>query len=206
MFQIYENATKSSEELNVSTPLIPDCMKTSGKGIYKRIQCQIDWYQIMPQLLLLDEIHYSEPNATFILEFRPMIDWINSMKAWKDMRRRWNKHSQPGLLVHSNREIPVYNQYSNNDPSVTKSIKQQFSDTDIAMWFCRHVTRLREFVKLHPSHDLIEIDIYDSNTTSDILTKLFGGSNKKCWGQSNANALINETTAIRKNKKKEQKQ
>ena len=45
----------------------------------------------------------------------------------------------------------------------------------------------------YPSHELIELEIYNKNVTSNILTSLFGGS-ESCWGRSNAKASLTKKT------------
>jgi hypothetical protein len=138
-----------------------------------------------PQMSILEEIHKEVPHATFILNFRPIEDWIKSIFNWKlDMMDRFQKCNLPNLP----RGIPR-----------NLTDKVQLRTTMLEFW-CSHITHVRNFVKDHPSHALIELDLYDSNTSSYIMSELFPkrpsapggqhGSARSCWGQSNANPKI----------------
>ena len=120
-----------------------------------------------PQITLLDEFHEAYPNATFFLNFRPVKDWIRSASQWNGLTRRWKGCKLPGLIHSANKSVSWSH--------------------DLQMWWCRHINHVREFVRQYPSHDLIELDLYDSESSSYILTSLFGGSSS-CWGQSNVKA------------------
>jgi hypothetical protein len=121
-----------------------------------------------PQVSLLDELHEEYPNATFVISFRPVDDWIKSAKNWHGMFSRWSKCTIPGLL-HSKGE------------SLTKQ--------QVRNWWCGHVKHVREFVRQHPSHKLIELELYDTPGSSIMMSKLFG-VNALCWGKSNANQRL----------------
>lgn len=118
-----------------------------------------------PQVSLLDEIHAEYPNAPFILMFRPVDGWIQSALGWLgNMVRRWGYCQIPGLYHDPD-----------NDP---------LSVQNLTNWWCGHAHHVREFVKHHPSHDLIELDLYDRRDTAEHLVTLFGG-HKWCWGSAN---------------------
>jgi hypothetical protein len=59
-------------------------------------------------------------------------------------------------------------------------------DQNLLSWWCGHVQHIREFVKLYPSHTLIELDTYDGPGTSKVMAELFG-TNQTYWGKANAN-------------------
>ena len=162
----------------------PKARGTCQSKLRKKIQMQIDVNCYFPQMTMLDEFHLLEPNATFVLLHRPVDDWIHSATNWNGMTKRWNycRNERQYLpsLVHTS------NTTTNDDEDHTIFRKgQPVSYDDLTMWWCRHMTHVREFVKRHPSHELVELDIYDTNSTTDILTQLFGG-NSSCWGQKNA--------------------
>jgi hypothetical protein len=121
-----------------------------------------------PQISLLDEIHQEHHNATFILNFRPLDDWIKSATAWgtpgqKKLADRWDNCSLPGL--------------------VSNGVGRD-RDQDLRDWFCSHVRHIREFVSVYPSHALIELDLYDTQGSTRVMSSLFG-ANRSCWGHSN---------------------
>jgi len=134
---------------------------------------QMDWNFppgcIFPQVNYLDEIHRNYPNATFILNFRPVQDWKRSVHQWRGMLRRWSskKCKIPGFVK------PVTNTTTYN-------------------FWCNHVMHIREYVKQYPSHKLIELDLYDSKSTSSTLASLFR-ADAKCWGHSNERLTHTET-------------
>jgi len=134
-----------------------------------------------PQLSLLDEIHAESPNATFVMNFRPVADWIRSVRSWHGMDKRLFWCDLPGLPFGAGSR-----------------------DVDYYRWFCAHVEQVRQFAARHPSHNLIEIDLYDEKRTADLMAGLFsrkiGSSSRKgavaaktatsCWGHANANKRI----------------
>ena len=124
----------------------------------------------LPQLSLLQEIHNEVPNATFVLNFRPVKDWIRSIKGWVDLLNRFQKCHLPNLPRGNPKDI-------NNDTEVTESLTRLF---------CSHVIHLRSFVELHPSHALIELDLYDTKTSGLVMDSIFpSGNNNTCWGHAN---------------------
>ena len=127
-----------------------------------------------PQLSLLEEIHNEAPNATFILNFRPIEDWIKSITGWGDMMPRFQSCDLPNLP----RGHPVNLEDSRN-----------VHETMIR-FFCSHVLHLRRFVESYPSHALIELDLYDTTTSKAVMSALFPSSSGKsppsaCWKHKN---------------------
>ena len=135
-----------------------------------------------PQIQFLDEIHQEFPNATFILNFRPVLDWISSSRQWYRLAQRWGQCRIPGL-------------HCTGPPrAIDNNLTCQ--DDDLVLWWCSHVHHIRHFVKEYPSHALIELDLYDNEEASDLMAQLFQG-NASCWGHANANVekLANITNA-----------
>lgn len=113
-----------------------------------------------PQLSILDEIHQESKYATFVLTFRPMKDWVKSITGWYSLMERLRDCNLPNLP----RGVPDLTRYEKNDPAEVESVMTHF--------FCSHVLHVRNFVKQHPSHNLIELDLYHNNTEV-ILDTLF---------------------------------
>jgi hypothetical protein len=135
-----------------------------------------------PQISLLDEIHKEAPNATFILNFRPVQDWIRSVGAWFALQQRMTLCHIPGLPRGVGREAE-----------------------DLMRWWCSHVRHVRKFVEMYPSHALIELDLYQNDTVNgQIMSQLFQNSHNSssCWGHANSSPPPNisrqERTAQRK--------
>jgi hypothetical protein len=55
------------------------------------LQTQTPPKLILSRLSLLEDIHAENPNATFVLNFRPICDWIHSVRTWKDLLERYQK-------------------------------------------------------------------------------------------------------------------
>jgi hypothetical protein len=148
-------------------------MLQKGRGLPVQVFTQLDDNYgtcAFPQIQLLDELHQEQPNATFILNFRPVMDWIKSARAWQGMADRWSKCKLPGLVCKGKGKF-------------------RCSDENLHSWWCGHVQHIREFVKRYPSHKLIELDLYDGPGTSKVMAELFG-ANQTCWGKSNTNELL----------------
>jgi hypothetical protein len=141
---------------------------------------------IFPQIQLLDEIHAAEPNATFVLLHRPVQDWIESAKKWNRYPFRWAEGDIPGLVL---TEQQRYERDILSERIVVN--EQQLQD-----WWCTHVLHIREFVKQYPSHNLIELDLYDGETSSQLLSQLFPTFNtihtsNMEWTKANSNPKNN---------------
>ena len=236
-----------------------------------------------PQIQLLDELHEIYPSSTFIINFRPIQDWIRSISNWKSMRTRMAIMDMPGLQLNkeqlenkvqrrfnfyngrgeynlkqayailvmnetlssnktldttlmTHNEIRMYdhakmllqrpnrkaivlraalkavtvaeaaaisnnttnddgdgmNNNNNNNvrrrgrrrklkqkkrkPKIRKSNKDLITDQQIARWWCGHIKHIREYVKLYTTHTLIELDLYNTKETSNVLYDIFQSS------------------------------
>jgi hypothetical protein len=123
-----------------------------------------------PQISLLDEIHQEHPHATFVMNFRPVDDWIHSARNWYGMVNRWSHCRLPGLIKKG----------------------EKLTSQEIRNWLCGHVKHVREFVEQYPTHKLIELDLYDTAGSSKVMSSLFN-SNETCWMHSNARKAGNDT-------------
>jgi hypothetical protein len=117
----------------------------------------------LPQWRFVKEIHENFPNATWILNLRNPRAWLNSVDRWKDLRQRFIDHpAKP--------EFPA-----------GKGEK----DEEMMEFYELQAQRIREFVKEHPSHTLVEVQI-DSPEAGQVMEDAFGIS-KTCWGNKNVN-------------------
>ena len=193
--------------LQIGQPPIAGCKTTRNYETFLQLDIQHSikksikrgcWY---PQISFLDEFHHEHPNATFIIVFRPVDDWIRSITSWGTMYRRMTlcKENIPGLMQ---------NPYSAaKRKKKGKKELNTLSRSDMRHWWCNHVKHIREFVKQYPSHNLVEIDLYNGEQSSQIMSKLFTrrkhhndnddnndddednkpGNNEICWGHANTN-------------------
>ena len=121
---------------------------------------------VFPQISYLEEIHEEDPNATFILNSRPVLEWASSVIRWQGVRDGPSLNNRLNLC-----HLPGLNGNTTDD---------------LSAWFCGHVQHIRKFVADHPSHALIELNLYDTDCNAAIMSSLFN-ADKSCWGHSNAN-------------------
>lgn len=123
-----------------------------------------------PQITNLDEIHAAYPNATFILNLRPVEKWIRSVSKWTGDRRR----SGTGYLrqVLTRCDFPGLPAGKGGD------------DADLEAFYNGHSDRVREFVRRHPSHKLVEVNIEEADAAK-VMEEAFGIS-YECWAVRNA--------------------
>jgi hypothetical protein len=139
-----------------------------------------------PQIQLLDELHQDYPNATFIMAFRPMDEWIRSVTSHHQMKTRWSFFDMPGLILTQKQR-----QARNHATSLLRKRMVPLTDQQLRRWWCGHILHIREYVQEYPSHQLIELDLYDNDLTSSILEDVFH-SKKSCWGHQNKNEHLAE--------------
>lgn len=139
-------------------------------GGYKSNAMRDDCF--FPQLSLLEQMHEDDPNATFLLAFRPIEDWVDSAMNWADGF---------GIEEFSTCDLP-------NSPRGVPDLSLPKEDTyaHMAQFICSHVIHVRNFVEAHPTHALIEYDLYDKPTTASFLGQIFpsvktGGDSSDCW-------------------------
>jgi hypothetical protein len=153
----------------------------------KAVHTQLDHNNMVgsyPQIQLLDEMHTEQPNSIFVLPFRPIQDWIRSVQHWGKTKgnfmSRIARFDIPGLEVTNEQRIR-----RNETMKLSKQIIHD--DIHLVRWWCGHVLHMREYVQQsqnYPSHKLIEIDLYDSKTTSQVLGDIFN-VRQNCWGHCN---------------------
>lgn len=125
-----------------------------------------------PQYFNIQEIHDYYPNATFILNLRPFDSWIKSVQNWGDDDLDWqfiNEFYHRGAL----RDLPEDRQNQTQKADILRIIYDE------------HHERVRQFVKAHPTHTLVEVPILNESA-GEILGEAFGLS-PSAWGQMNAN-------------------
>jgi len=123
-----------------------------------------------PQITHLEEIHAAYPNATFILNLRPVDNWIKSISKWSGDKRR----TKGGYL----RQVLTQCDLPDFPSGVGKT------DEEMEAFYSGHSRRIRDFVREHPSHALVEVDI-EAEDAGQILQNSFGVSHH-CWKVRNA--------------------
>ena len=154
-------------QLDVSFPFL---YKQTAFGKVSRDEC------FWPQLSILPQLYADVPNSTFLLMFRPVEDWIRSAFNYKGFLTRLRACNLPNLL----RNFPP-------DLDNTEQVNEMLTE-----FWCSHVLHVRQFIKDHPSVTLLEMDLYDPNRTSYVLSSMFPSRVNKqpkesCWGHANRN-------------------
>jgi len=116
-----------------------------------------------PQVTDLEGIHASHPGATFILNLRNVDRWIGSVGRFKDLSRCLVNCDIDGVLPKGKGAKP-------------DELRKFYND---------QTERVREFVKLHPTHKLVEVNIEDEKA-GHYMESIFGVA-AKCWGHANKN-------------------
>ena len=92
-----------------------------------------------PQLSLLEEFHKEMPQATLIMNFRPLQDWTKSMKGWTKQKASMLERFQQCHL-----------------PNLPRGVPDDLDDelgvmTAMERFMCSHVLHVRQFVKTVPA-------------------------------------------------------
>jgi hypothetical protein len=116
----------------------------------------------IPQWSFIQEIHDNFPSATWILNLRNPENWLNSIDQWEDLRKRLIDFPF----------LPILPTGKGKD------------DEDMIQFYLHQAMRIRNFVKRHPSHTLVEVEI-DSPDAGQIMEAAFGISSEKCWKRRN---------------------
>lgn len=124
-----------------------------------------------PQITRLQDVHDAYPNATFILNLRPVENWIRSVSKWAGDRRR----TSGGYL----RQVLTMCDLPGFPSGVGKT------DDELRAFYESHAERIRDFVLLHPSHSLVEVNI-EAKDAGSFLEEKFGVSHH-CWKERNTN-------------------
>jgi len=100
------------------------------------------WY---PQIKLLDELHKESPNSTFVLNFRPIKDWLHSVSKWDGMKYRMSLFEMPGFILteEQHKAVKIKRKWhldQNEYAKLSKSSKAKF---------------IEEYYKKNPSSTLL---------------------------------------------------
>jgi hypothetical protein len=115
----------------------------------------------LPQRFQMEELHASAPTSTLVLNLRPARDWVKSVTHWFGLGGRFLTRFKIDLRTVKDRHQVLEEIYNN------------------------HSQFIREFVKTHPSHPLLEVDITSENA-AQVLADAFG-LEESCWGIHNQN-------------------
>jgi hypothetical protein len=118
----------------------------------------------LPQHFHLDLLHAAVPNAVFVLPLRDPLVWAKSANNWFHMRGRF------------------VNEFMEHDPTIQRPGPQRALEF-LSRIYVEHTRHVREFVRKHPSHVLIEVNL-TSETAGNDMARVFG-LDAECWGHHN---------------------
>lgn len=149
-----------------------ECIRTNKKAkrpvlegcgeydVYGQMDAELGRSIHLPQHFDLELLHVFAPQATFLLNLRPASDWVNSVTHWYGLGGRF--------LTQFRVDIKKVNR--------NEALEQIYQN---------HTRYVRDFVKLHPSHALVEVDISNPQAGAS-LSDAFGVPSS-CWGLHNQN-------------------
>ena len=195
-----QNGPKMNNRTKHQQPLFDP--KSRPKAAYMQLDSTF-WDQgIYPQISLLDELHDDYPNATFVLNFRPIQDWLASLSNWHGMRSRLQHMTIPGLILtdaqRQHRHHALHLLQHNISLGTLRHQEREdvaITNQQLARWVCGHVNHLREYVHWYPSHTLLELDLYDTIGTSRVLYDIFQASASNLPQPDNTITNSTSTTA-----------
>ena len=115
----------------------------------------------------MEAISAEFPSATFILNTRSVDDWIGSVNRWGDLRERLGTCNISGL-----------------PPG--KGARGAVGDGELKAFIAAHAQKVQQFVRLHPSHALVEV-VIDDPTAGEVMERAFNIPSRKCWRRANVN-------------------
>lgn len=151
------------EALKDGRPPLTSCANTWAYAQMEIVNPNVCYF---PQVSSLEELYEENPTATFILPFRPVEDWINSLNKFYDFRH----------VIEMSCAFPEYD----------FPLGAAKEDSELERVYCEHVKHVRQFVKDHPSLSLLEYHIYD-DTVGSYLEKYIPDFDPSYWGQYNIN-------------------
>jgi hypothetical protein len=136
---------------------------------------------LLPQHHYLDKIHEHYPNATFILNLRPVLDWVISVVKWPTTLKFELGHE----FFAQQTERPWASHFSPVQKTISRYQVRSRLPYFLKWLYTYHNEFVRAFVAQYPSHALIEVDISRADA-GEILAEAFG-LDASCWGHVNKN-------------------
>jgi len=167
-------------QIDGERPVIKNARKTGSLNEDGRFDERYRLRHFLPQHFYLPELHESAPNATYLLPLRPPSDWAKSVQSWFRMKI---------YLYTEYKSFGDNNAENNNASSLSSGAVGEYPRRYRKMqrWLERvyreHAQYVRDFVRQHPSHKLIEVDIADPDA-GRVMSESFGLP-ESCWGHHN---------------------
>lgn len=141
-------------------PILEGC---GDFDVYAQMDAELGSSIYLPQHFDLELLHEYAPHATFLLNLRPAHAWMKSVTNWYGLGGRFLRLFQVDV----------------DKVERNKALEEIFDN---------HTALVREFVRTHPSHPLVEVDI-SSPSAGETMATAFGIP-LSCWGLHNQNKRI----------------
>jgi len=171
------------------------------------INTQIKMRHFLPQHFNLNLLHDHNPNATYLLPLRDPNDWAYSVYRWFRMRyyvkgeyrslHHDNDHSRSNSFFAAAEEEPFPSGGDSNRSLLVAAASKRQKEEEMIRWleqiYSKHTEYVRKFVRKHPSHVLVELNVSDSDEAigrqmSDTFfagRRLANSARAECWGHRN---------------------
>jgi hypothetical protein len=133
----------------------------------------------LPQHFRIMDLHESSPDATWILNWRDPGEWVDSLMKWDNVTHAQflNEYYMQGAIPH----IPT-------DAEDKREL--------LIRLYVEHHEMVRDFVRRHPSHALVEVNITAPNAGAALADAF--GLRKDAWTNVNRNKLADVEWTARK--------
>ena len=129
---------------------------------------------VLPQVRSLDAIHEAYPEATLVLPLLPAAQWVQSISVGN------TANSGKGNLRHN---LRACNLADIDHPCPAECVDD---DEKLAAFYDAHSESIREWVKNHPTHKLVELNVEGLGAGAKLADVT--GINASCWGRASCRA------------------
>jgi len=159
------------------------------------------WF--LPQHFTLPLLHESYPKSTWILNTRDTPQrWATNVMHWYSVTNRFMNSFN--LKYHKDiDEVTIAPKHDLTNEVLFKELEKSIARAkdvkehnrrrdELADVYEKHTNKVRDFVKMHPSHRLVEINVDDDGANvGKMLEQNFPGTKSDCWS-FDAEALDND--------------
>ena len=156
------------EQLDLSADLRNAC---GPYDVFAELNLQLHNVCLYPQITHLHTLIRVLPHACFVLNTRPLPNWLESLRQWgaKTLTQSHAASYQPErdtLLAKMLNSCPIH-------PRTEQGVMD---------WHAAHLTRVRDALRNHSC--ALEIDVEDPST-GPLLQNRFPGTRASCWARHN---------------------
>lgn len=184
--------------LQNSKPAFADCGRDYKVFSQFDVESSDPYEWFLPQHFALPLLHKDYPSAVWILNRREnALVWADSVLHWysksvRIMNSFGMSYHTFSLPIDKAKEFPLMGPQIDvteqdvegcftdaYDKAISKEEHMRRRD-DLAVIYNLHLEKIRSFVREHPSHKLVEINVDDENA-GQMLAEEFSGLKPNCW-------------------------